>query len=468
MAKIPTAYEKACERVIVSKKQPQIKDFEVSNVDLPDYNNIMPEFIKDFNHPLGNVPLEDIEMAEPTQRADMGYVHEVGDIPKHNDSSDVNIQESETFSFDKDVIQISWHGNFVQYNSESRINRSCVFGLSNRNILCKVFNNNNSVPMINDTTIQELNKMSQIKLDRNDAVIWRTLHLNKTYDKKDILYLTIPVVDDLHKKYVDHLNTIREIWVPTHLAKEMLVNNGVESNIFVMPYGIDFGRYNENVQPLPGISNVANDFIFLSVCEYNDRKNIHGLIQSFFNAFTIDDDVSLMLVCRNKDKVTQCIKDIIEKKNLKHEVLPHVFLYDKPVKEINMPNLYKACNCFIMLSNKENFGLSYLEASACGLPVIGTYCSAQSEYLNEENSFGVRPLDTDIVDDEQFYVFDSIDNDIENDVANIMKHVREFYSFACKKNKKLQEDIAKYDMENLYRAIATRLKEKQKEYYNGY
>jgi glycosyltransferase involved in cell wall biosynthesis len=58
-----------------------------------------------------------------------------------------------------------------------------------------------------------------------------------------------------------------------------------------------------------------------------------------------------------------------------------------------LPKLYQACNCFVLPSRGEGWGLNYTEAIAMKKPVIATRWSSQLDYLNDRNSYLVD-LDT--------------------------------------------------------------------------
>jgi glycosyltransferase involved in cell wall biosynthesis len=46
---------------------------------------------------------------------------------------------------------------------------------------------------------------------------------------------------------------------------------------------------------------------------------------------------------------------------------------------------FQKCDCFIMLSHSETFGMVYAEAIACGKPVIATRCGGAEDIINMDN-----------------------------------------------------------------------------------
>lgn len=61
-----------------------------------------------------------------------------------------------------------------------------------------------------------------------------------------------------------------------------------------------------------------------------------------------------------------------------------------------LQEIYSICDAFMLLSEKESFGLVLLEAMACGVPCIGTNIGGIPEVItNRENGFIVELGDTD-------------------------------------------------------------------------
>lgn len=59
------------------------------------------------------------------------------------------------------------------------------------------------------------------------------------------------------------------------------------------------------------------------------------------------------------------------------------FLGEVDNKQI--PVLYQMADCFVLPSAFETFGVVYIEAMACGLPVIATRCGGPEEFVDDSN-----------------------------------------------------------------------------------
>ncbi len=60
-----------------------------------------------------------------------------------------------------------------------------------------------------------------------------------------------------------------------------------------------------------------------------------------------------------------------------------------------MPRYYKAADVFTLASQTEAFGISYIEAMACNLPVVTTNDSSRAEIIGDAGIL-TDPQDTDM------------------------------------------------------------------------
>jgi glycosyltransferase involved in cell wall biosynthesis len=69
----------------------------------------------------------------------------------------------------------------------------------------------------------------------------------------------------------------------------------------------------------------------------------------------------------------------------------------KPRNENELVAFYHSCDAFICSSYIEGFGLTPLEAMACGVPVITTNCGGVSQYASPSNCILVPPGDSEAI-----------------------------------------------------------------------
>lgn len=173
---------------------------------------------------------------------------------------------------------------------------------------------------------------------------------------------------------------------------EMFERNGCPKNkIQVVPHGIDLEVF--NMMAKPAKIQTEKTFKFLCIAEPHYRKQLDKLLDLYARTFTSADDVCLVLKTKIFDDVT--IKD---KKEFEMDLRPILKdlrkKYGSALPEIkivsgrlaNIASLYTACNAFILMTASEGWGMPFLEALACGIPVIAPRHGGQLEFLNDNNA----------------------------------------------------------------------------------
>ena len=117
---------------------------------------------------------------------------------------------------------------------------------------------------------------------------------------------------------------------------------------------------------------------FVSVGNLVYLKRMDLLIKAFDKAFGIDKNVTLTIIGDGPER--NRLEELIENKKLESRVILKGSLSRNEIS-----NLYDYCDCFVLASQSETFGVAYIEALAKGIPVIGTKCGGPELFINNNN-----------------------------------------------------------------------------------
>ncbi|MBR6984307.1 MAG: glycosyltransferase [Ruminococcus sp.] len=134
---------------------------------------------------------------------------------------------------------------------------------------------------------------------------------------------------------------------------------------------------------------VGNNFTFFSVGSLIPRKRHSQLLRCFANAFSVDDDVRLLIGGDGE------LRDELQKQIDDLDIGDRAKLLGQLSREQVVENMTRA-NAFVLTSSFETFGVVYIEALACGLPLIGSRNGGAQDIINGHNGILV-----DVDNDEQ-------------------------------------------------------------------
>jgi hypothetical protein len=66
---------------------------------------------------------------------------------------------------------------------------------------------------------------------------------------------------------------------------------------------------------------------------------------------------------------------------------PRILYNGDEVPMAHLPGCYAAADAFVMCSRGEGFALPVVEAAACGTPVISTYNTAMTDYIDDDTGW---------------------------------------------------------------------------------
>lgn len=193
---------------------------------------------------------------------------------------------------------------------------------------------------------------------------------------------TMLEVDGLPREWVKRANMMDEVWTPSSFNARTFKASGVERPVHVMPLGVNPAYFNPNIEgyPVPGV------FTFLSAFEWGERKSPEALLRAFNDEFRPDEPTVLVCKVYNQDASVNVPREV-GRLGLRDGGGRVVFSINEVVPAHQLGALYRSADCFVLPSRGEGWGLPILEAMACGLPVIATAWSAQTDFINDEIAY---------------------------------------------------------------------------------
>jgi glycosyltransferase involved in cell wall biosynthesis len=192
----------------------------------------------------------------------------------------------------------------------------------------------------------------------------------------------------LPRRWVEQIEkNVDELWLPSEFTREVFVRAGVKpGRIQVIPYGIDteiFKPEGPSWRP-----ESCRRFAFLFVGGAIPRKGIDLLWTAYEKAFSVADDVSLIIkdVGAATFYTGQSLVDKIRVATRKPRS-PHLLILDDEIDDSKLAALYRGCDILALPYRGEGFGLPLAEALACGKPVIATGLGPAQEFCPPEASF---------------------------------------------------------------------------------
>lgn len=195
----------------------------------------------------------------------------------------------------------------------------------------------------------------------------------------------------LPKGWVELLNSMDEVWVPSEWNKEIFQENGVQVPITVIPHVVCGPmKASEGSLDFPAIKD--GGYMFYSIFQWIERKNPRQLLTAYFTEFTPEDNVYLLLKtyrlnCSNSEK--QAVRGDIEniKKSLSLGYYPPVIFFGDLLTKEQVGAIHGRGDCYVSLQRGEGFGIPLAEAMSHGKPVITTKYGGCLQFMNDDNSF---------------------------------------------------------------------------------
>ncbi len=183
--------------------------------------------------------------------------------------------------------------------------------------------------------------------------------------------------------WIENFNAyLQGIVVVSSHVRKVLVDHGLYIPTAISGNGTDHW---ESIEAATGFSVPGKGFKFLHVSSCFPRKGVEELLSAYGQAFTRNDDVTLVI--KTFANPHNLVHKWLEAEKSKRKDYPDVQILEEDITENELKSLYAQCQALVAPSRAEGFGLPLAEAILSGLPVITTNWSGQTDFCNEKTAW---------------------------------------------------------------------------------
>ena len=190
---------------------------------------------------------------------------------------------------------------------------------------------------------------------------------------------------ELPAEWVGEFNThLQGISTMSHFVSKVLIDNGVSVPIATVGLGIDHWERIE-ADKAYRLPDEAHGFLFLHVSSCFPRKGVDVLLQAWGDAFTAEDDVTLII--KTFPNPHNEIHRWLAEASSANDAYPNVVIIEQDLSDAEIKSLMNRCQVLVGPSRGEGFGLPFAEAMLSGLAVVTTGYGGQMDFCSHDSAW---------------------------------------------------------------------------------
>ncbi|MCX6075617.1 MAG: glycosyltransferase [Campylobacterales bacterium] len=218
------------------------------------------------------------------------------------------------------------------------------------------------------------------------AVVLRNLYPPRVYDAKGLINLTNSYgweESSFPQNYIQDFNRhLDALPVMSRYVQKVMIDNGLLIPAPVVGVGVD---HMLGIEPKEYKLKTKKRFKFLHISSCFPRKGIDVLLKAYESAFTLSDDVCLVI--KTFPNPHNNIEELLKNHKTDNKNFPEIELINQDLEDAFIVNLYKQCSALAAPSRGEGFGLPMAEAMLFDMPVITTGFGGQCDFCTNETSW---------------------------------------------------------------------------------
>jgi len=280
-----------------------------------------------------------------------------------------------------------------------KLNLSCPinntgYGIASWNILKNLYNLNQDIsyfPIGQPSVSSKEDYDIIVKLYNNSynfdsyspfVKIWHQFDLASHIGKGVYFALPFFELDTFNAMELSHLKVPDRLLVTSNWAKEVILSNNINSQIDIVPLGVDRTIFNEDKY----VQNHNNKYVFLNIGKWEVRKGHDILLELFQKAFPENNDVELWILASENTNNYSSDKELDQWKNM-YKSDSRVKLLKSAQNHSEIAQIMNDADCGVFPSRAEGWNLELLEMMSMNKPVISTNYSAHTEFCDKNNCY---------------------------------------------------------------------------------
>jgi len=188
--------------------------------------------------------------------------------------------------------------------------------------------------------------------------------------------------DAIPASWVPHCNRMAGILVPSTHSAAAFARAGVTVPIRVVGCPAAMREY-----PAPAAHEPGGTFRAIAIMQWSSRKDPEALLRGWARAFGPDDGAVLTIHANPVGRADVCEEFLALTRTLTPCALVNLELTPLPRPEL----LARIAESSVLVSTAhgEGWGMSYVDALACGVPVVAPIATGERDFLSRANTFEI-------------------------------------------------------------------------------
>ena len=219
---------------------------------------------------------------------------------------------------------------------------------------------------------------------------------------RNVIAMTVWETDTMPTQWRSILMHALDVWLPCEFNATVF-SAALSKPVFKLPHPVFSAEVNGDIsrETMNEWEIEADDFVFYSIFEWQDRKSPERTMEAYFRAFR-EEDATLLVLKTNPGASVVAARALAEMRR-RTGSRARATVRAEAWSEAQIAALHARGDCYVSLHRGEGWGYPLFEAASLGTPVIATGYSGPLDFLNADAHCLVRHTLTAVQQPYAFY-----------------------------------------------------------------